>query len=160
MGSTSAGRVVNRVDLEQASRAMSDLGLNCLRGLSDWMLGVVSANQTGWTLNCSSLNYYLYHKNIIEDPRCTCGLPETNKHFLLECRKYNAIRMDMLHEVSQFCQPTLHTLLFGNIALTDEANESIFKYVHKFIQRSKRFEISSWTVHCPTNWHISILISI
>ena len=93
--------------------------------------------------NCSSLNYYLYHKNIIEDPRCTCGLPETNKHFLLECRKYNAIRMDMLHEVSQFCQPTLHTLLFGNMALTDEANESIFKYVHKFIQRSKRFEISS-----------------
>ena len=79
--------------------------------------------------NCSSLNYYLYHKNIIEDPRCTCGLPETNKHFLLECRKYNAIRMDMLHEVSQFCQPTLHTLLFGNMALADEANESIFKYV-------------------------------
>ena len=51
MCSTSAGRVVNRVDLEQASRAMSDLGLNCLRGLSDWMLGVVSANQTVWTLN-------------------------------------------------------------------------------------------------------------
>ena len=32
------------------------------------------------------------------------------------------------------------------MALTDEANESIFKYVHKFIQISKRFEISSWTV--------------
>ena len=93
--------------------------------------------------NCSPLNYYLYHINIIEDQRCTCGLPETNKHFLLECRKYNAIKLDMLHDVSEFCQRTLHTLLFGNMALTNEANELIFKYVHKFIQRSKRFEISS-----------------
>ena len=51
----------------------------------------------------------------------------------INSRKYNAIRMDMMHEVSQFCQLTLHTLLFGTTALTDEANESIFKYVHKFI---------------------------
>ena len=35
-----------------------------------------------------------------------------------------------MHEVSQFCQPILHTLLFESIALRDEANESIFKYVH------------------------------
>ena len=99
--------------------------------------------------NCSSLNYYLYHKNTIDDPRCTYGLPEINKHFLLEYRKYNAIRiwwMAMMHEVSQFCQPTLHTLLFGNMALTDGANKSIFKYIHKFNQRSKRFEISSCSV--------------
>ena len=48
-----------------------------------------------------------------------------------------------MHEVLQFYQPTVHTLLFGNMALTDEANESVFKYVHKFIQRNKRFEISS-----------------
>ena len=52
MCSTSAGnRVVNRVDLEQAPRAMSDLSLNCLRGLSDRMLGVVSVDQTVWTLS-------------------------------------------------------------------------------------------------------------
>ena len=48
--------------------------------------------------NCSALNYYQSHKNIIEDPRCTCRLPKTNKQFLLECRKYNAIRTDMMHE--------------------------------------------------------------
>lgn len=95
--------------------------------------------------NCSPLKYYLYHKNIIEDPRCDCGQVETNNHFLLECNRYNIIRTDLLNEVSQYCNPTLHSLLFGDIALNDEANESIFKAVHRFIIRSKRF----WT-YCIT----------
>ena len=36
----------------------------------------------------------------------------------------------------------LHLIHFclGNLALSDEANELIFKSVHKFIRRSKRFE--------------------
>ena len=48
--------------------------------------------------------------------------------------------MDLFNEVSEFCTPTLNSLLFGNLALSDEANELIFKSVHKFIRRSKRFE--------------------
>ena len=48
--------------------------------------------------------------------------------------------MDLINEVSEFCTPTLNSLLFGNLALSDEANELIFKSVYKFIRRSKRFE--------------------
>ena len=43
--------MLNRVDLEQAWSAVSDLGLNCLRGLSNRMLGVISVDQTVWTLS-------------------------------------------------------------------------------------------------------------
>ena len=90
--------------------------------------------------NCSSLRYYLYHKGIIDNPNCNCGSLETNNHYLLECNRYNAIRVDLLNEVSEFCTPTLNSLLFGNLALSDEANELIFKSIHKFIRRSKHFE--------------------
>ena len=90
--------------------------------------------------NCSSLRYYLYHKGIIDNPNCDCGSLETNNHYLFECNRYNAIRVDLLNEVSEFCTPSLNSLLFGNLALSDEANELIFKSVHKFIRRSKRFE--------------------
>ena len=50
--------------------------------------------------------------------------------------------MNLLNEVSEFCTHTctLSSLLFGNLALSDEANELIFMSVHKFIRRSKRFE--------------------
>ena len=48
--------------------------------------------------------------------------------------------MDFFNEVSKFCTPALNSLLFGNFALSDEANEFIFKSVHNFILRSKRFE--------------------
>ena len=53
--------------------------------------------------------------------------------------------MDLINEVSEFCTPTLNSLLFGNLALSDEANELIFKSVHKFIRRSKRFEHTEYS---------------
>ena len=58
----------------------------------------------------------------------------------LNVNRYNAIRVDLLNEVSEFCTPTLNSLLFGNLTLSVEANELIFKSVHKFTHRSKRFE--------------------
>ena len=65
----------------------------------------------------------------------------------------------MLNEVSQFCQPTLHTLLFGNMALTDEANESIFKYVHKLSKEANALksplELSYKLTYINTNFHIA-----
>ena len=35
--------------------------------------------------NCSPLNHYLCHKNIIESPLCSCGQIGTNLHFFLDC---------------------------------------------------------------------------
>ena len=38
--------------------------------------------------NCSSLNFHLYSKNIIESPSYVCGDMESAKHFLLECTRF------------------------------------------------------------------------
>ena len=55
MGSTSAGRVVNRVDLEQASRAMSDFGSELFARsirLNAWCgLGEPNGLDPEWTLH-------------------------------------------------------------------------------------------------------------
>ena len=65
----------------------------------------------------------------------------------------------MLHEVSQFCQPTLHTLLFGNMALTDEANESILSmYISLFKEANalkSPLELSYKLTYINTNFHIA-----
>ena len=68
--------------------------------------------------------------------------------------------MDMLHEVSQFCQPTLHTLLFGNMALTDEANENQFlnMYISLFKEANalkSPLELSYKLTYINTNFHIA-----
>ena len=39
-------------------------------------------------LNCSSLDYDLFRKNIIDHPHCSCGAIETSNHFLTECANY------------------------------------------------------------------------
>ena len=43
-------------------------------------------------LECSSLNYDLHHKSIIEHPYCAYGEIETSKHFLLSCPSHNVLR--------------------------------------------------------------------
>ena len=41
-------------------------------------------------LECSSLNYDLHRKSIVESPNCACGEIETTRHFLFSCSSYNA----------------------------------------------------------------------
>ena len=89
---------------------------------------------------CSGLKYDLFRKNIVESPFCTCGRNETTSHYFFECPKYIVLRAHLLNTVSNLCTPSLGVLLCGNLDLSNEANEEIFKAVHKFIDNSKRFE--------------------
>ena len=42
----------------------------------------------------------------------------------------------MLDEVSRYCLPSLHSLLYGNNALSDQDNDLIFKAVQRYIVRT------------------------
>ena len=90
---------------------------------------------------CSSLNYDLFLKNILDDPLCRCnsGSVENAQHFLLNCRLYREQRIELYDAVSQYCNITLDVLLYGDESLSYETNISVFEAVHKYIQSSKRF---------------------
>ena len=88
---------------------------------------------------CSALRYYLYNRNLISDALCQCGTIENNFHFLLECRRYNVMRREMLQTVSRFADVSERVLLYGDSNLSDTDNELVFKAVHKYINQTKRF---------------------
>ena len=88
---------------------------------------------------CSSLNYYIFSKNLTDSPLCRCGSVENTEHYLLQCRLYHQSRTEMLNSISQVCHVTLDVLLFGDSSMSNEANTTIFLSVQKFIKDSKRF---------------------
>lgn len=88
--------------------------------------------------NCSALNYHLFLKNISSSPLCQCGQLETTYHYFFECSFFNVSRQNLLHNLRDF-HITLETLLFGNQALSDHDNMTIFLQVHSYIHDSKRF---------------------
>ena len=88
-------------------------------------------------MNSSSLNEYLFRKNLTDSNLCSCGEIESNKHFLLECRNYTLLRQRTIETLPY--NYTLENLLFGNELLTDDENKNIFLQVQSFIVDSKRF---------------------
>ena len=88
---------------------------------------------------CSSLNHHLFSKNIIDSPLCICGRPETTKHYLFDCNRFNNLRQEMMQSISQLCEPTLNALLHGVIDLSDETNRQLFITIQEYILRTKRF---------------------
>ena len=70
---------------------------------------------------CSSLNYDLFLKNILDNPLCRCnsGFVENAQHFLLNCRLYREQRIELYDTVSHivillwmcFCAVTNRFLL-------------------------------------------------
>ena len=50
-------------------------------------------------MQCSSLNYHLFRKNIVNSPFCQCGATETTAHFLLHCPRHNATRLRYIHTI-------------------------------------------------------------
>ena len=73
---------------------------------------------------------------------CACGYIEDTEHFLLHCPTYLKQIQDMLRSVSQFCQPSLNTLLYGNDNLSYNDNKTILVIVQDFIVKSKRFRVN------------------
>ena len=88
-------------------------------------------------LECSSLNYDLHRKSIVESPNCACGEIETTRHFLFSCSSYNALRQTMFGNLP--CPLTYNNLMLGSENLTIESNTFIFLQVQRYIIASKRF---------------------
>ena len=88
---------------------------------------------------CSSLNYHLFCKNIINDELCVCGNREDTKHFLFVCPRFQMQRQIMVHKLLSMCNISLHVLLYGDNSLSFQQNVEIFQIVQDFIVRTKRF---------------------
>ena len=77
---------------------------------------------------------------------CSCNRQaETVDHFLLHCRKYKALREQMLQNIKQYfegdCQRVTSAALLGNpYLLCDESTDAIFLAVTQFIHDTKRFD--------------------
>lgn len=92
-----------------------------------------------WT-KCSSLNRYLFSKNIIENPLCACGSIEDTYHFMFICNRYNNQRQELIDIVSEIYQPTLNVLLFGSSELSILQNKQVILAVQDFLVKTKRFK--------------------
>ena len=95
--------------------------------------------------NASRLNYDLYRVGLIADPSCSCGNPcENVYHYFFECplfRKYRIIMFNAIQDVLDYNTViTLSTILNGIADMTNYENEIIFKCVHSYISKSKRFQ--------------------
>lgn len=88
-------------------------------------------------LGCSSLNYDLQRRSLVESPLCMCGSVETASHFLVHCNIHSHIRAKLFSDIP--CPTTINNLLYGNEHLTSDENISVFENVQKFIIASKRF---------------------
>ena len=92
-------------------------------------------------LECSSLKYHLYSKNIVQESRCSCGAIETTSHYLLSCDLYRNQRLRYLYLIPQ--PLSVPKLLFGILEATTEDNNFICKQVQLYILATKRFAMPS-----------------
>ena len=88
-------------------------------------------------LECSSLNYHLYQKNLVDSPLCSCGQIDTTTHYFLHCPNYLQPRQDYFSALPY--QLTLSLLLNGLQDVPTEVNNMIFKQVQLYIIATKRF---------------------
>ena len=66
--------------------------------------------------HCSSLNMLLFSNNITDSPLCGYDAVENASHFF-SCPLYNAQRISLLNDVSQYQPKSLKLLLYGNASL-------------------------------------------
>lgn len=117
----------------------------CIRVTREIPKYYCSGNRKGQILHtrlrtgCSSLNYHLFRKNIINDEYCVCGNIEDTNHFLFVCPRFDIQRQIMINKLLRICNPTLDVLLYGDSNLNFEQNVEIFETVQEFIVRTKRF---------------------
>ena len=75
-----------------------------------------------------------------DSPLCLCGSVEDAQHFFFHCRNYQLHRTVLLEAVSQYQNPSLNLLLYGDKALSPEINTTIFEKIQAFILQTKRFQ--------------------
>ena len=104
--------------------------------------------------NCSALNEHLFRRNLVPSSNCSCGAPETNCHYLLNCPRYTVFRAEMLATLRQILQNnmqiTTNLLLYGTNGINNDTNVAVFHSVHKFIEKS----VLHSKQHMISNWHV------
>ena len=87
--------------------------------------------------NCSALNEHRFKRNLVPTPNCSCGAPETNCHYLLNCPRYTVPRAEMLATLRQILQYnmyiTTNIYLYGSNGINNDTNVAVFHSIHKFI---------------------------
>ena len=84
-------------------------------------------------LNFSHLNEHKFRHNFKDtiNPMCSCGFePETTDHYLLRCKLYTDLRLDLLSN---------NVLLFGSENFTLDANPNILRRTIEFLKAIERF---------------------
>ena len=91
---------------------------------------------------CSGLNNDLFENHISVSSKCSCGyVKEDAFHYLFVCPLFIDERTEMLRSLEVNSLPNdIDSLLNGNSMLTQENNTVVFKLVHKFIKKTKRFD--------------------
>ena len=81
-------------------------------------------------------------------PMCSCSFePETTDHYLLCCKQYTALRLDLLNNIHTINQSLknfsedhlVNVLLFGSENFTLDANENILRHTIEFVKATERF---------------------
>ncbi len=88
---------------------------------------------------CSSLNYDLYQKNIMDSPLCRCGSIENRQHYFLNCPFYHDIRQDLFQTITNIPDANLQLLINGDIDLLLYGNSSLSYEVNAKVFSSRTF---------------------
>ena len=101
-------------------------------------------------LNFSHLNVHKFRHNIKDtiNPMCSCCFePETTDHYLLCCKLYTDLRLDLLNDIytinqslKNFSEDQLvNFLLFGSENFTLETNGNILRHTIEFLKTTECF---------------------
>ena len=102
-------------------------------------------------LNFSHLNEHKFRHNFKDtfNPVCSCGFePETTDHYLLHCKLYADLRLDLLNDIDTLSQSLINfsedqlvnVLLFGFDSFTLDVNANILRRTIEFLKATERFK--------------------
>jgi len=93
-------------------------------------------------MQCSDLKEHLFNMHIIADPNCSCGLPESTNHYLMECPLYTVQRHRFLNKLGLLeVEPSMDILLYG--CQDPRLNLAIIQALDEFITETHRFTLVS-----------------
>ena len=81
----------------------------------------------GFVQNAAHFFFYLHRRKLVTSPNCVCGAIANNKHYLLDCHRYDNARDEMLNIIIRYSNVTADILLFGNTDLPVRVNEENFQ---------------------------------
>ena len=65
-------------------------------------------------------NAHLFSRNLVESPKCICGITEAVSHFLLDCPRHTTLRQQLFFSLLDIPETiSLNLLIFGLVNLND-----------------------------------------